>query len=125
MTSEQVKHILSSYRELQATYNMHMALHQDNQHESTQRRKQKIDIIESWLQILSAEERFVVTQRLMNLLPWPMVSVEYEMRWGRLDGKSERTLKRHQAKALSKIVAFVKQSGYESLLSCLFFSAAE
>lgn len=123
INNEQVKYILSTYRELQATHAMHMALHQNDQQEATQQRRQKIDIMESWLQILSAEERFVITQRLMNLLPWPMISVEYEMRWGRSDGKSERTLKRQQAKALSKIASFIKQSGYEPLLTRLFLGS--
>lgn len=119
MNSEQVKHVLSRYRELDASYRMRKTLMPDD-HTSSAIRK-KLDLIEAWLQVIPEEGRFVITHRLMNRLPWPMVSVEYEMRWGKAGGKSERTLKRYQAAAIKQIVGFVKQSGYEPQITSLFF----
>lgn len=120
MNSDQVKHVLSQYRELDASYRMNKTLIPDDDNTSSTARK-KLDLIEAWLQVIPEEGRFVITHRLMNRLPWPMVSVEYEMRWGKAGGKSERTLKRYQAEAIKQITAFVKQSGYEPQITTLFF----
>lgn len=65
--------------------------------------------MESWLQILPTEERFLVTTHLIQGLDWAKTIVEHEKMWGVMNGRSERTLKRIQSKAVDRIVACLNQ----------------
>lgn len=65
--------------------------------------------IEQWLRLLPREERFLVQTHLVDGLDWAKTIVEYEKRWGVSNGRSERTLKRIQAKAVDRIVAFINE----------------
>lgn len=121
MNSEQVKHVLSQYRELEASYRMQKSLLPDDDGGVTTMLRKKLDLLDAWMQIIPEESRFIITHRLLNGLPWPMISVEHEMRWGKAGGKSERTLKRYQAAAIKQIVTFIKQSGFEPHITVLFF----
>lgn len=65
--------------------------------------------VEGWLKILPTEERFLVQTHLVNGLDWAKTIVEHEKMWGIMNGRSERTLKRIQAKAVERIVACLNQ----------------
>ena len=65
--------------------------------------------VESWLQILPIEERFLVATHLIQGLDWAKTIVEHEKMWGVMNGRSERTLKRIQSKAVDRIVACLNQ----------------
>lgn len=121
MDSSRVKHILTLYRELKATYDVHTSMYPNDQSEAIQTLRRKITIIESWLHILTEEERFTVTQHILVDLPWPLVVVEYEMRWGPKEAKAERTLKRFQKTAIDRIVRFIQRNGYGAQITTLFF----
>lgn len=60
--------------------------------------------IECWLELLPDDERFLVQKHLIQGLDWAKVIVEYNERWGIMNGRAERTLKRIQARAIKRIL---------------------
>ena len=60
--------------------------------------------VSGWLDLLTTEERFVVQTHLIDGLDWARTIVEHERKWGTQNGRSERTLKRIQAKAIQRIL---------------------
>ena len=68
----------------------------------------EVAIIKAWLCLLYDDERFLVSKHLIGGLTWPHVIFEYEARWGKENGRSERTMKRTQAIAIDKIVTYMK-----------------
>ncbi len=69
----------------------------------------KQSTVEGWLQLLPTEERFLVETHLIKGLDWAKTIVEHEKMWGVMNGRSERTLKRIQSKAVDRIVACLNQ----------------
>lgn len=65
--------------------------------------------ITAWLELLPKEERFIVQTHLVDGLDWTRTIVEYEREWGFANGRSERTLKRIQARALKRITDCLNQ----------------
>lgn len=61
-------------------------------------------IIECWLELLPDDERFLVQKHLIQGLDWAKVIVEYNERWGIMNGRAERTLKRIHARAIKRIL---------------------
>lgn len=61
----------------------------------------KKETVESWLQLLTTEELFLVRTHLIQGLDWAKTIVEHE--------RTERTLKRIQSKAVDRIVACMNQ----------------
>ena len=82
--------------------------------------KQKIDVIEAMLLLLTNEERFVITNHLMDQLPWPLMLVEYEKMWGSDQIRHMRTLKRFQSRALEKMSAGLEKWKVASQIGELF-----
>ena len=62
------------------------------------------NVIECWLELLPDDERFLVQKHLIQGLDWAKVIVEYNERWGIMNGQAERTLKRIQARAIKRIL---------------------
>ena len=60
-------------------------------------------IIECWLELLPDDERFLVQKHLIQGLDWAKVIVEYNERWGIMNGRAERTLKRIHARAIKRM----------------------
>ena len=114
-----IKEALLQYRHWQAEHAVALSLHR-NLDDVPPRSKQKVAVIRSWLSILSDEQRFVITKHLLDRLPWPLVVIEYEKRWGKKDGKSERTLKRFQSQALQSISDFIASNDYRSDIAQIF-----
>lgn len=69
----------------------------------------KIAVIDAWMLLLSADEKFVVDKHLIEQLEWPRVVFEYRERWKREFERTERTLQIYQASALAKIADFTKR----------------
>ena len=69
---------------------------------------QRLVLINTWLHILSEDEKYVICRHLVDGIDWPRINVEYRQRWGEEQGKSERSLKSYQRKAIQKIVRFVE-----------------
>lgn len=69
----------------------------------------KIAAIHAWLNLLNADEKFVVQKHLMEEIEWPRVAFEYRERWTREFSRTERSLQVYQASALAKIAAFARK----------------
>ena len=69
----------------------------------------KKSIIDCWLQLLPDDERFVIQTHMIQGLDWAKTQTEYDKVWGIMNGRSERTLKRMQAKAIRRIAACMNQ----------------
>lgn len=67
------------------------------------------DRTDCWLELLPREERFIVQTHLVDGLDWAKTIVEHEKLWGIMNGRSERTLKRIQAKAICRIADCLNQ----------------
>lgn len=62
--------------------------------------------INSWLTLLSEDERYVIQRHLIDGIDIPRIAIEYRERWGDEYAKTERTIKSYQKKALQKIERF-------------------
>ena len=120
-----IKNIISRFREIQANATLCQILRAqrvnvDTNESTTEYANRQVLIIEAWLQMLGDEERFVITKHLVDKLPWPMVVIEYEKRWGIMQSRHERTLKRIQARALERIVSDCVRHCFTADLSHIF-----
>ncbi len=70
--------------------------------------RNEVDLVNLWLCLLYDDERFLVSKHLIGGLTWPHVIFEYETRWGKENGRSERTMKRTQAMAIDKIASHLE-----------------
>ena len=121
MNTEWVKWVLSQYRTLQGEYELRKALYPGHASDEGERLlKQKIDVVDAMLLLLTNEERFVITNHLMDLLPWPLMMVEYERQWGSEQIRHMRTLKRFQSKALEKMATGLEKWKLASQIEELF-----
>lgn len=66
----------------------------------------KLTAIQSWLDLLNADERFVVQKHMIEELEWPRVAFEFSERWKNVFIRSERSLGKYQASAMNKIITF-------------------
>jgi hypothetical protein len=65
-------------------------------------------MIDSWLEMLSEDEAYVVRRHLIDGIDWPRIADEYDKRWGEYT-KTQRTLMRYQKSALEKIQSFMEE----------------
>ena len=70
--------------------------------------------IDVWLVLLSEDESFVIKRHYFDGIDIPRIAVEYKQRWGEEFGKTERTIKKYQKKALEKIEQFELQNPFLS-----------
>lgn len=98
-----IENTLKQAESARCQYNIH-TLEMQRQALNDQKRA-----VESWLQILPIEERFLVATHLIQGLDWAKTIVEHEKMWGVMNGRSERTLKHIQSKAVDRIVACLNQ----------------
>lgn len=116
-----VKKILSQYRTLKGEYDMRITLFPGREpDEETLTLRRKLAVIEAWLQLLTEEERFVITKHFLDQLPWPLLLKEYEKQWGSSQIRHMRTLKRFQAIALKKMAAGIEKWTVASEIEKLF-----
>lgn len=66
-------------------------------------------LVTTWLMLLDSNERFLVTNHLIEGLDWVKTMIEYENMWKQENGRAERTLKRIQSKALQRIADFMNE----------------
>lgn len=66
----------------------------------------KVTMIESWLNLLNADERFVVQKHLIDEIEWPRISFLFTEQWKGEFTRTERTLVAYQANALKKIIEY-------------------
>ncbi len=66
----------------------------------------RVCTIQSWLDMLTYDERFVVQAHLIDKLEWDRVTHQYMKHWDELFTRSDRQLGTYQAQALQKILSF-------------------
>lgn len=66
----------------------------------------RIAVVESWLNLLNADERIVVQKHLIEELEWPRVAFVFMEHWKGEFTRTERTLVQYQASAIRKIADF-------------------
>lgn len=71
----------------------------------------KITMIQSWFNLLNADERFVIEKHLLDELEWPRVAFSFTKKWDGEFTRTERSLAAYQANGLKKIISFVKGHG--------------
>ena len=78
----------------------------------------KVTMIQSWLNLLNSDERFVIEKHLIEELEWPRVSFSFTELWKGEFTRAERTLVAYQASGLNKIVSFCED--HQSIVMALF-----
>lgn len=78
----------------------------------------KITAIQSWFNLLNADERFVIQKHLVEELEWPRVAFEFAERWKQEFSRTERSLVHYQAGAIRKIVEF--SNSHKDIVFALF-----
>ena len=66
----------------------------------------KITTVQSWFNLLTADERFVVQKHLIEEYEWPRVAFEFTQRWHYEFTRTERRLVYYQTCAIKKMVNF-------------------
>lgn len=69
----------------------------------------KITVINAWMNILSADEKFVIQKHLIEQIEWARVAFEYQQRWQKEFMRTERSLQMYQASGLRKMAAFANK----------------
>ena len=83
----------------------------------------RIAAIDAWLNLLTADERFVVEKHLIEELEWPRVAFAYTERWNHEFVRTERSLLAYQTNALAKMVKFAER--HKEILLRLFSDVNE
>lgn len=68
----------------------------------------KITIINSWLNLLTEDERFVIENHFVNRLEWNRIIYRFKGKWD--FELSERTMRKYQNTALKKISDFIEKN---------------
>lgn len=113
MNAEQIRGYLREYRQLQAEMKKLDAQARSLTPQQAEKKREQLkqladrcQIVDSWLQLLSDDEAFIVEQHLIAGIDMVRLEQVYREKWGEL-GKSERTLRRYQKRAVEKIVRFM------------------
>lgn len=124
MNTNHIKAILAQYGAVKSQYSLLAAMTQADTAAAIAL-KQQLDILQSWLGLLTEEERFVVEKHIIGQLAWPYVMIEYNWRWGRRLARDERSLKRYQARALNKIMTCIDKHSLANEIAGLFDAICE
>ena len=121
MESNKIREIIRKYREIESDIMILKATQIASSAKLEKYSKQKI-IIEAWLNLLTDEERFVIENHLVAGTTITKLLLLYENKWGKIQARDERTLKRIQANAISKIRNNIECKGFESEIERIFYS---
>ena len=78
----------------------------------------KITMIQSWFNLLNADERFVIEKHLLDELEWLRVAFSFTKKWDGEFTRTERSLVTYQASGLKKIISFVE--AHRDMVMALF-----
>ena len=108
-----IKDILKNKRDMEAERIYIISKLEDQRYKESSGLKSRLIEIEgclsdinSWLTLLSEDERYVIQRHLIDGIDIPRIAIEYRERWGDEYAKTERTIKSYQNKALQKIERF-------------------
>lgn len=71
----------------------------------------QVTILDNALVLLNEHELFIIETHLIHHKTWEDTGRLFEEKWGLQNGRSERTYKRIQFRALQKITAFISSIG--------------
>ena len=114
MTKTDVKEMLVSYKQLSAKVEIwkECLILSDNLEIKLQ-----LKIINQCLGLLKEPHKFILETHLINQCIWSETIELFEQKWGVLNGRSERTLKRMQSQAIQEMLNFIETSKLENYLS--------
>lgn len=111
-----IKETLSKKRSYEAELRFLQERLKDQRNKVTVKQQERMEFLEyqllcisSWMTLLSEDEAFVIQRHLIDSIDIPRIAVEYRERWGEEFGKTERTIKTYQRRALQRIEEFEKQ----------------
>ncbi len=118
MTKTEVKNLLFSYQQLvmkQKIWKECLKISNDIcLKKDYQKNLLQLNIINESLNLLKEEHKFVIEKHLIQHYVWKETLELFEEKWGVMNSRSERTLKRMQSEGLEKILEFIKTSKLES-----------
>lgn len=110
---EAIKQTLLKRRDYEAESRFLKQYLNDYRHKDTVNQKERLSYLEEqlhnisvWMELLTEDEAFVIKRHLFDGIDVPRIAIEYRERWGDEFGKTERTIKTYQRRALQKIAAF-------------------
>lgn len=111
--TDAIKQTLLKKRDYEAELQFLQQYLSDNRHKNTVKQNERLAFLEKqlrrvsmWMGLLSEDEAFVVKRHLFDGIDIPRITIEYRERWGDEYGKTDRTIKAYQKKALQKIESF-------------------
>lgn len=111
--TELIKQTLLKKRDYEAEYRFLQQYLSDNRHKNTVKQEERLSFLEQqlqsisvWMELLTEDEAFVIKRHLFDGVDIPRITIEYRERWGDEFGKTDRTIKAYQRKALQKIASF-------------------
>ena len=121
MTKIDVKKMLVSYKQLSAKVEIWkecLILFDDSEIRlECQKASLQLKIINQYLGLLKEPHKFILETHLINQYIWSETLELFEEKWGMLNCRSERTLKRMQSEAIQEILDFIKTSKLENYLA--------
>lgn len=70
----------------------------------------QIKIIGRCISVLNEKEKFMIENHLIYQKTWDETYILFEEKWGKINGRSIRTMKRMQCKAIQKMLDFLQDS---------------
>lgn len=111
--TDMIKQTLLKKRDYEAELRFLQQYMSDNRHKVTAKQKERLSFLEQqlqsisvWMDLLTEDEAFVIKRHLFDGIDIPRITIEYRDRWGDEFGKTDRTIKAYQRKALLKIASF-------------------
>lgn len=108
-----IKQTLLKKRDYEAEFRFLQQYLSDNRHKNAVRQEERLSFLEQqlhsisvWMELLTEDEAFVIKRHLFDGVDIPRITIEYRERWGDEFGKTDRTIKAYQRKALQKIASF-------------------
>ena len=74
---------------------------------------QILAMLETWMQLLSTDERYVIKRHLVDEIDWSRIVYEYNTKLIRAGGKSLSSLRRTQSCAIGKMARYAEAEGVE------------
>lgn len=115
-TEKNVYRLLRNWRRLHAEKEFFVSRDDLSQGQKDERMKQISQILamlEKWMQLLSADERYVIKRHLVDEIDWSRIVYEYNTKLIRAGGKSLSSLRRMQNCAIGKMARYAEAEGVE------------
>lgn len=70
-----------------------------------------LTMLEAWMRLLTADERYVIKRHLVDEIDWSRIVYEYNTKLLRPESKSRSSLRRMQSRAITKMAQYAKVQG--------------